>query len=226
MGLLDDLKKQAAGVRSNDEAERETRQQNAQVVEDAMQRAFRYLHDLLEQLKIIKPVNPVVYRLPGVGEFRDLAMGESFVSSRTRPLLDHDYLHRIDFYIVWSLGDDLVIERDIPPAAEKVRDLLWRSNMKFIETATRNDAGAALVTRFLIPQAINMAITLRADYDERRVIVLAKNVLRMGNDEFAVSAQELVEPVLEDMARMLIGQQSGFRRYRIVLSPDSWAYKN
>ena len=43
----------------------------------------------------------------------------------------------------------------------------------------------------------------------------------LGSDEFAVPADEFTESVLEELALMLTGQPSAFRRYRIVLPPDS-----
>ena len=32
-----------------------------------MRQTFQYLNELLKQLAVLKPVNPVVYSLPGVG---------------------------------------------------------------------------------------------------------------------------------------------------------------
>ena len=221
LGLLDDLKKQADAVRARDRVERGMRVENVQAVERTMRIAFRYLHDLLEQLKAIKPVNPVIYRLPGVGEFRDLVMADSFVSSRAHLVQDKEHLQRIDFLIVWSLSGDLIIERDIPPAVAKARELLWRSGFKFDETEIRYKSGIVAKTRFAIPQTIRMSVLLRADYEERRIVALAKNVLHLGSDEFAVPADEFTESVLEELALMLTGQPSAFRRYRIVLPPDS-----
>ena len=148
-------------------------------------------------------------------------MADSFVSSRAQLVHDTEHLQRIDFLIVWAQGSDLLVERDIPPAAEKVRDLLWRTGFKFGESDVRNDAGVVVKTRFAVPQTIRMSVLLRADYAERRIMALAKNVLRLGSDEFAVPADDLTESVLEELALMLTGQHSDFRRYRTVLPPDS-----
>ena len=72
MGLLDDLKKQAEIVRTHEDVRRTVHTENVQVVEDAMRRSFAHLHDVLEQLKVIKPTNRIVYRLPGIAELSDL----------------------------------------------------------------------------------------------------------------------------------------------------------
>ena len=119
MGLLDDLKKKADAVRTHDNFQRSLQAENTQKVEDAMRRSFRYLHDLLEQLKVIKPVNPIVFALPGIGDLRDLAFADSSIDYRTMKVADKDHLERIDLYIMWSLPDDLVVDRSCPPRPKK-----------------------------------------------------------------------------------------------------------
>ena len=123
MGLLDDLKRQAEIVRTHDDVRRSTHAENVQVVDDAMRRSFLYLHDLLEQLKVIKPVNPVVYRLPGIADLCDLTYADSFVTYRTKLINDKEHYDRVEVFVTWGSPDELVIERDMPAAADKVRQL-------------------------------------------------------------------------------------------------------
>ena len=226
MGLLDDLKKQAEIVRTHEDVRRSVHTENVQVVEDAMRRSFAYLHDVLEQLKVIKPTNPIVYRLPGIAELSDLAYADSFVSYRTKLVADKEHIERIELFIMWSSPDDLIVERDMPVAAEKVRNLLWRANVRFAEDEQRGPQGATVLTRFTIPKAVRMAVTIRADYAERRLVLIAKNLLRTGGDDFAFPAEECNEPLLEDLVRLLLGRQSDFRRFRTLLAADSWLNQN
>ena len=221
MGLLDDLKKQADIVRTHENVQRSIRLENVQAVEEAMRHAFRYFYDVLEQIKVIKPVNPVVYRMPGIGEICDLVFTDGFADTRDKREMAKAHLDRIDLYIMWGSKSYLIVERDLPPAAEKVRNLLWRTGLKFTEQEEKNPQGVVALTRFIIPKAVRMSLTLRADYAERRLVVLAKNLLRWGNDEFAIPADDCTEKLFEDLARMLIGQQCDFRRYRTVLPADS-----
>ena len=218
MGLLDDLKKQADAVRTHDNFQRSLQAENAQKVEDAMRRSFRYLHDLLEQLKVIKPVNPIVFALPGIAEMRDLAFADSSIDYRTMKVGDKDHLERIDLYVMWSLPCDLVVERDMPNIAEKVRQQLRGANVKFSEDEKKGPQGAVLLTRFRIPKTVRVDVSLRADYTRGRVTVVTKNLLRTGGDDFTFPAGDCSEKLLEDLALTLIGQPSDFRRYRTVLT--------
>jgi hypothetical protein len=218
MGLLDDLKKQADAVRTNDNFQRSLQAEHTQKVEDAMRRSFKYLHDLLEQLKIIKPVNPILFALPGAGEMRDLAFADSSIDYRTMKVADKDHLERVELYVIWTLGNDLVVERDMPNAAEKVRQLLYGANVKFTEEVKKGPQGAVLLTRFRIPKTVRVDVSLRADNTRGRVVVVTKNLLRTGGDDFAFPAADCSEKLLEDLALTLIGQPSDFRRYRTVLT--------
>lgn len=218
MGLLDDLKKQADAVRTHDNFQRTLQVEHTQKVEDAMRRSFKYLHDLLEQLKIIKPVNPIVFALPGVGEMRDLAFADSSIDYRTMKVADKEHLERVDLYVMWTLGNDLVVERDMPNAAEKIRQLLYGANVKFSEEVKKSPQGTVLLTRFRIPKAVRVDVSLRADNTRGRIVVVTKNLLRTGGDDFAVPAGDCSEKLLEDLALTLIGQPSDFRRYRTVLT--------
>lgn len=226
MGLLDDLKKQAEIARTHENVQRSVHAENVQAVEEAMQRTFIYLHDVLEQLKVIRPTNPIIYRLPGIGELSDLAYADSFVSYRTKLIADKEFYDCIELFILWRSPDDLSVDRDMPAAAEKVRELLWRANVRFEENEQRGAQGTTVLTRFRIPRAMRMGVTIRADYAERRLVLITKNLLRTGADDFAFLVDECNEKLLEDIVRMLLGQPSDFRRFRTVLAENSWLKAN
>ena len=212
-------------VRTHEDVRRSVHAENVQLVEDAMRRTFLYLHDVLEQLKVIKPVNPVIYRLPGIADLCDLTYADSFVTYRTKLVDDKEHYDRIELFITWGSTEELVIERDMPAAAEKVRLLLWRANARFAEDEQRGPLGAVVLTRFRLPKTMRMSATLRADYAERRLVMIAKNLMRVGGDDFAFPADACSEKLLEDFARLLMGQPSEFRRYRTVLEADSWLHQ-
>ena len=218
MGLLDDLKKKAESVRTQDNFQRTVQTENIAVVEDAMRRTFRYLHDLLEQLKVIKPTNPIVYSLHGIGEMRDLGFSDSSIDYRTKKVADKEHYERVELYLVWSSPTDLVVARDMPQTAEKVRDILRAANVRFKEDEKKGAMGTVVLTKFSIPKTVRADVSIRADYDKRRLAVVTKNLLRTGSDDFAFPADECNEKLLEDLAHVLIGQPSDFRRYRTVLA--------
>ena len=55
--------------------------------------------ELLKQLVVLKPVNPVIFSIPGIGDIKDLQFVESFIDYRTARIQDKEYLDQILFYI-------------------------------------------------------------------------------------------------------------------------------
>lgn len=219
MGLLDDLKRQADMVRTHDSLQRSNLQENARVVDEAMHRAFLYLLELFKQLEVLKPANPTVYEIEGVGTLKDLKYVSGFVDPRKRKFADRDIYDYMDFYVKWAAPTSMVVERDMPHTIKKVRDMLWHSNIKFTEVETKTEFGSVGKCKFTIPAALTVNFTLKADIEGRRLLFYGKNALRLATDDFVVPADELTDELLEELAKVLIGQQrnSSFLRYRAAL---------
>jgi len=217
MGLLDDLKRQADMVRTHDSLQRSNLQENVRAVDEAMHRAFLYLLELFKQLEVLKPANPTVYNIEGVGVLKDLKYAGAFVDPRKKKFAERDVYDYMDFYVKWSAPASLVVERDMPQTIKKVKDMLWSVNIKFTDVETKSPYGSIAKVQFTIPAAITVNFTLKADLEGRRLLFYGKNPLRLGIDDFVVPADELSEDVLEELAKMLIGQRSNFTRYRAAL---------
>ena len=97
--------------------------------------------------------------------------------------------------------------------------MLWHSNIKFTEVETKTEFGSVGKCKFTIPAALTVNFTLKADIEGRRLLFYGKNALRLATDDFVVPADELTDELLEELAKVLIGQQrnSSFLRYRAAL---------
>lgn len=217
MGLLDDLKRQADMVRTHDSLQRSNLQDNVRVVDQAMHKTFLYLLELFKQLDVIKPANPVVYQIESVGAIKDLKYGGGFVDPRKKKFADRDVYDYMDFYVKWAAPAGMVIERDMPHTIKKVRDMLWMFNIKFTEVETKTAYGSLSKVQFTIPAAVTVNFTLKADIEGRRLLFYGKNALQLGIDDFALPADDLNDAVLEELAKMLIGQRNDFIKYRTTL---------
>jgi len=220
MGLLDDLKKQAELVKTQQSSLESLHEENLKLVEEKMRQAFQYLNELLKQLAVLKPVNPATYSLPGIADLKNLGFSETFIDYRHKRINDRDYFDSISFFIKWGSGETFVVERDMPAAAQKVRDALFGYRMKFEEEETKGQRGTATKWRFTARPSIVTDVTIQAEHDQGGLIITAKNLERMGIiDTFAVPAAELNEALLEEFAKMLLGKPGGFRKYRTLGVP-------
>lgn len=213
MGLLDDLKKQAELVKAQ-QREASLTAETISLVDGRMKQAFTYLNDLLNQFKVIKPQNPLTYVLPGVGELKNLGFEDTFIDYRRKKIHDKDCYDTIRLFVRWQGGEPLTVERDMPGTIEKTRETLWQCKAKFDEDETRTQYGTVSRIRFKVQPVIVTEIAIKADYEQRRLLMQTSNLLRAGNDHFEVPAQDISETTLENLARMLMGENSEFRKFR------------
>jgi hypothetical protein len=216
MGLLDDLKRQADMVKSQQLSQQVILEESIKLVEAKMHQTFLYLDDLLKQLAVLKPTNPTVYAIPGVGDFQNLGYSESFINYRKKKISDKEYYDYITMFIKWSSPENLIVERDMPAAIEKVTDALWRFGLKFSEEKIKKPGGGFEKMKFTVPNNITCDITIKADHDNARLVVKGKHFFRLGADELRIPAADLDEALLEEFAKMLIGQPSRLRKYRVA----------
>jgi len=215
MGLLDDLKKQAEAVKTQRVSQQSMLQESIKLVEAKMHQTFLYLNDLLKHLAVLKPTNPTAYSIPGIGDFQNLEFAQSFIDYRKKKIYDKDYYDYITLFIKWASPANISIERDMPATIQKVRDVLWNSGMKFVEEEIKKPGGGFQKIKFTVPAAVTCDITISADHENGRLVVKGKHFLRLGADELRIPAGDVNEALLEEFAKMLIGQSIVLRKYRV-----------
>lgn len=216
MGLLDDLKKQADLVKTQQILQQNLQGDKLKLVEDKMKQTFQYVHELLKQLAVVKPTSPLVYSIPNVGEFRNLVFSESFIDYRRKRINDKEYFDTIHFFIKWVGPETIVIEKDMPPAMQRIRESLWLSKVKFAEEEKKSAKGFVIGAKFTIPGTVLTDIVIKADHDQGNLLFQTTHLFGLGVEHLSVPAPEISDDMLEDFARALIGQQSEIRKFRSV----------
>lgn len=214
MGLLDDLKKQAEVIKTQKLSQDSMRRESIKLVEVKMGQTFLYLNDLLKQLAVLRPANPTIYSVPGIGDLRNLGFAESFIDYRKKRIADRDYYDVITLFIRWASPATLTLERDMPGTMQKVRDVLWNFGMKFTEEEIKRPGGGFQKMQFTVLSTITCDIAINADYENCRLVVKGKNFMRLGADELRIPAGDVNETLLEEFAKMLLGEPSVLRKYR------------
>lgn len=219
MGLLDDLKKQADLVKTQQISQQTLQGDRLKLVEDKMKQTFQYAHELLKQLGIVKPTSPLVYSIPGVTEFRNLSFAESFIDYRKKKISDKEYFDTVHFFIKWAGPDTYTTEKDMPPAMQRIREALWLSKVKFIEEEKKNAKGFVVGAKFIVPASVLTDVIFKADHEQGKLNFQTTHMFGLGVEYLSVPAQEINEGLLDDLAKALIGQPSEIRKYRVAGAP-------
>ncbi len=221
MGLLDDLKKQADLVKTQQILQQSLQGDKLKLVEEKMKQTFQYVNELLKQLTVVKPTNPLMFSIPGVSNLIGLALTDSFIDYRRKRIGDKEYFDTIHFFIKWESGNTVTINCDDSTSAQRTREALWASKVKFAEEEKKSPKGILIGARYTFPAAILTDITITADHPQGELLVLAKNLFGVGVEQLKIPAPEVTADLLEDLAKALIGQKSHVGKYRVLKGPGT-----
>src|SRR5258708_32352282 len=138
MGLLDDLKKQADQGKTQQIRQQSLQGNKLKLDEEKMKQTYQYVNELLKQLTVVKPTNPLMFSIPGVSNLIGLALTDSFIDYRRKRIGDKEYFDTIHFFVKWESGNTGTGNWADPAAAQRAREALSAGNVKFAEEAKQS----------------------------------------------------------------------------------------
>ncbi len=174
MGILDDLKKEASRLQSEQEqalggkAHQEQRYQR--IARPLMKRIATYLCELAEQLKVVQLPVPVAYDIPGVGLVKELYQGDYRVYLDNR-----DAPRKIAFQFACTSGS--VNKYSVTPlaAAEEVRQFMQKQQIHFSEWGIRDNQDKLIGAHFECRMQIQVKLVFSVDMEHERLVVTSIN---------------------------------------------------
>jgi hypothetical protein len=217
MGFLDQLKSQADSLLKEKDAHHSKLNANAEQVDARMRQTFSYLNDLAKQLEIIKPPSAQTFELHGVGKFDQLMLRDFFADYRQKKFNNTDVFDIVTLQFKHYSPNVLTIKKDMPHQINQCEDALWRHNLKFQREDVRNEDGKMRWAEFSIPHSIIADASITGDYENAQLIFKLKNFERFEAASVAFYAPTFGESVLEDLARMIVGQPNRFLAQGLLL---------
>ena len=218
MGLLDDLKKQASAAQQQQQDEASRKAKIAADIEKAMAKVFSYLTELAKQLNVIKPPTDRTFTLDGQTSFAQLKMDDFHASGRRAGLKHEDPWTYVMLRFKYVNETPLILKKE-PEQIERFRALLTDNGVSFEcdEVARSRDKSAPAI--FKIPQEVRASVQVTPDYETNEIVFELRNIDRFGVFALVIESTLVDEPLLEELAKYLIGQPSELRsrcRYRSV----------
>jgi len=112
------------------------------------------LNELLKQLTVVKPTNPLVFSIPGVSNLMGLALTDSFIDYRRKRIGDKEYFDTVHFFVKWESGNTVTVNCDDAVSAQRAREALWASKVKFAEEEKKSPKGILVGAKYTFPAAI------------------------------------------------------------------------
>jgi hypothetical protein len=219
MGLLDDLKRQAAQLQAHERAQARNFAESVLVVDDAMHRAFLYLNELVKQLNVLRPPCPRVFDIDPAVRFEGMRLNEFFIDFRKKQVQDRERYNHIS--LTWQHRSDQVItvRKELPQVIARFENNLRTAGAEFTTREIRNSRHMVTHTDFTIKCVLRATIRIEAEAETGTLRFRMRNVERVGSFDLVFTVDDITDPLLEDCARYILGESNQFRSVGRYVSP-------
>lgn len=175
-------------------------------IDEALRRAYAYLHDLAAQLNVVKPAFPKAYGIAGVPEFKGLAWETGHANFHTRTVgYQTKYYERVIFQFLLSGGKPIRVAREVP-ASDRLKNLLVDCKIDFTLQEVRNARGFVDRINFEFPCKVAASILLSAEPEAGKIMLHASNVSGYGTVQQVLAPEAIDDASLNELSGFILGE--------------------
>lgn len=208
--LLDQLRHRAEIRQREIHSELAERTSINEAIDQALKHLFFYLHELVQQLNIIKPEIPRNYPLIEQFELNELSWQEGFADYRTQSQSAGALVELVTFSYHLNGGTTLHIERD-GPSVDRFRAMLFDFGLPFTYKEFKNERSYVERAAFEIRNDVSVSARWRADFAKGAIVLETRNLERLGSAIYHLRPQVVDQALLDDFGRLILGQPNRFR---------------
>lgn len=214
MSFLNQLKSQASALQSQQSAQSQSVETNTADTELASKTAWLYVSELAKQLNVIVPDGPTL-SLDGKTQWAAMRLTDFRTDSRKKQLRGKDVYDYIamGWQIVPKNGSPVpgAVSVNFPPDLERVEKRLSLGSVKHERKDVRHPEKNTLqAIRFEYLTQARGNLTITADHDKGQLLFRLANTGGFEILQTTVAAQRVNTELLDEMAKMVVGQPSRF----------------
>ncbi|MEY4561864.1 MAG: hypothetical protein RLZZ618_1141 [Pseudomonadota bacterium] len=211
MGFLDELKRQAEAVKTQNHVDIAALDRNTALTEVACKGVLQYFVELAPQLNVLQLKPKQRFSLDSRTPIEGLSRGEFRVDAR-RKQLRSDEVH--DFVVMHGMqrsGTLMTMSKDFPPEIERLEARLRQAGIT-PDTETRRDQsnGRLQHVAFKFVADIVVQVKMVPDHDNARVSFQLLNLDGLETVTAKFGAAAVTSGLLDELARSLAGESSQF----------------
>lgn len=208
--LLGQLRRQAAVRQRELHTELAERSARNNALEQTLKYMFFYLHDLVQQLNIVKPAIPRDYTAAGDVVFKDLVWQEGFADYRTQSQAAGAMVELVTLSYQLASPLTFTIERD-GPAVERLRTALFDYGLQFSCKEFKNERSYVERAEFQVSGQVAVSARWKADFANGKLILESRNLERLGSNSQAIRPDAVDQALLDEFGRLVLGLPNRFR---------------
>lgn len=215
MSFLNQLKSQAQALQSQHGLERRGVEESAAQCEAACRVVLHYLQDLARQLNVIQPPAAARFTLDGRTPWPAMKLVDFRVDARKKLLRSREVFDHVSmgWRVVPQAGEVVtgVVRVNFPPQLQRVESRLMMGPVKHERREIRHpekNTLQAIDFEYLIETRGSVNFT--PDHDKGAMSFRLLNGSGFGVAERTLPAVEVTSPLMDELARLLVGEPSRF----------------
>ena len=211
MGFLDDLKRQADALKTQQTVDTAALACNAVLVEAACKTVLQYFMELAPQLNVLQPTPPVRFSLDKSTALDGMKRCDFRVDARRKQhrgqeVFDHMVLHGLQ-----KSGRQLTLSKDFPPEIERLESRLRQAGISPDTNWVRHpESGRLEEVRFAFVADITLMARVLPDHDEGKLRFQIGNFDGLETVTADFPAHRVGSELLDQLARWIMGEPHQF----------------
>jgi len=200
MGVLTELKQQAQSILHKEDAHSENQEslhelQRSRVI-DSLRNIYDYMHELLDQLHLVKPVILVNYQFND--ELNIDGLEQKNYEIHVRSSYDDDV---VGFLLKLEQKEHISLSLDSSQSNQDYIRSIKNAGCLIAEQSTYN-----LELQGMIP----VRIYFKSNFQENRIYVIIDNYLSIGSQQYSIKTETINEELLNEFGNLILRRESSF----------------
>jgi len=213
VGILDDLKQEADRLRDQQETEEQKRQRKEALYREkfrpALLRIFRYLNEMVEQLRVVNLVTNATYQLPGFGEVSNLQHTgyRVLIDSKTNPrkvYLQFDCIAPGEKRYTVTLK-----------SADEAREFIVNHQVPLVEAPIRGKDNRVVGVMFQARLQVRVRVLFEADVDKGKIVVTSADFEGLGLKRLFFAVEAIDDEWLDDLGHYILRKKDTLGRVEL-----------
>jgi len=208
--LLGHLRHQAEVRQRELHSEMAERSASNNALEHALKKLFFFLHDLVQQLNIVKPAVEREYAVAGDVMFSGLVWQEGFADYRTQSQSAGAMVELVTLSYQLVSPVSFSIKRE-DAGVERLRTALFDYGLQFTCKEFKNERSYVERAEFEISGQVGVSARWKADFDNACLLLESRNLERLGSAVSTLRPEAIDHALLDEFGRLLLGLPNSFR---------------
>ncbi|MBY0436917.1 MAG: hypothetical protein K2W80_01910 [Burkholderiales bacterium] len=211
MSLLDDLKNQAEVLRKRQQSGSALHDHYFREIHERLKGIYQHLNELVNSLNTIRPEVIRYFYIEPSSVLEDLRQADYAISAKRKSIDYVDYFEEVLLRTRCVGTEKLRFEKDAEVLVTRMREFLWSNSLKFDLREYRSERGYVQSGSFTVEPEVPVSISITGVPDRGHILIVTRNLEKLGEVTYTFEIDEVDTPLIEEMAKLLIGKPNHFR---------------